>query len=71
VRKAKQHTGIVPEYRWSAFLGGGALEPASGPSKGGAPSPDKAGAEPAPSSSKTGVMLDAASKQLHKRASRG
>ena len=26
VRKAKEHTGKVSEYRWSAFLGGGTAE---------------------------------------------
>jgi hypothetical protein len=80
VRKAREHTGEVREYRWSTFLGGetrasqGSLEPALGLSKGAAPAeahPGKTGFEPAPSSSKPGVMLEAASKQLRKRASKG
>jgi len=83
VRKAKQHTGKPAEYRWSAFLNGeirpstsaaqapvkAGLEAAPGSS--GAPAPDKTAIEPAANSSKPGVMLEAASKQLRKRASKG
>jgi hypothetical protein len=83
VRKAKEHTGKLSEYRWSTFLGGtqqspaiSATAPVSGPtpksSKGGVPekagAPDKGGPEPSLDSLKPGAMLEAASKQLRKRA---
>ena len=59
VRKAKEHTGKISEYRWSAFL--------EGPTR-----PSKTSAEPpVPSSSKPGTMLEAASKQLRKRTAKG
>jgi hypothetical protein len=73
VRKAKEHTGKVPEYRWSAFLSGGVPKTQSAQSatkSAVAPTAEKA-SEPAPDSSKPGTMLEAASKQLRKRATKG
>jgi hypothetical protein len=91
VRKAKEHTGQVSEYRWSAFLNGQTHPSKS--SLSGPPSPGKTGLDGAPAarpskksldgpssktdsaatpdSSKPGTMLEAASKQLRKRATKG
>jgi hypothetical protein len=78
VRKAKEHTGKPAEYRWSAFLGGGvqpgksAPEPAPSSLKGdGATRAAKGDPEPVLDSTKPGAMLEAASKQLRKRAGKG
>jgi len=76
VRKAKEHTGKPAEYRWSAFLNGGFAaeeKPAkSQPSKKGLDgSLSKTDSDVAPESSKPGAMLEAASKQLRKRATKG
>jgi hypothetical protein len=73
VRKAKEHTGKVSEYRWSAFLSGGVPKTPSAQSAAKsavAPKAEKV-SEPAPDSSKPGTMLEAASKQLRKRATKG
>jgi len=70
VRKAKQHTGKISEYRWSAFLHGDVPNSQTSVKNAVAPKTEKA-PEPAPGSSKPGTMLDAASKQLRKRGSKG
>ena len=72
VRKAKEHTGKVTDYRWSAFLGGGTPKSPSAaiPKTAAAPKAETA-PEPAPGASKPGTMLEAASKQLRKRATKG
>ena len=72
VRKAMEHTGKVSEYRWSAFLGGGVPKSQSPaiPKTAAAPKAETA-SEPAPGAPKPGTMLEAASKQLRKRATKG
>jgi hypothetical protein len=57
VRKAKEHTGDLKEYRWSAFLNGGFA-----PEQSGSSAKEKAAAKEMPS---------AASKQMRKRAGKG
>jgi len=69
VRKAKEHTGKLAEYRWSAFLSG--MPKSQSAAKSAAAPKAQTASEPAPSSSKPGTMLEAASKQLRKRASKG
>jgi hypothetical protein len=76
VRKAKEHTGKPAEYRWSAFLNGGFADdeklakPLPNKKNLDGP-PSKSGSDAAPESSKPGTMLEAASKQLRKRATKG
>jgi hypothetical protein len=76
VRKAKEHTGKAAEYRWSAFLNrsfANEEKPAKPrPNKKNLDGqPSKTDSDAAPESSKPGTMLEAASKQLRKRATKG
>ncbi len=77
VRKAKEHTGQVSEYRWSAFperrlcQRRETRETAAPTKKSLDGPPSKTDSDAAPESSKPGTMLEAASKQLRKRATKG
>ena len=59
VKKARQHTGKLSEYRWSNFLGGGATAPAPATTSSSPAKPAKAPKSPD------------ASKEVVQRASRG
>jgi len=71
VRKAKEHTGTLTEYRWSAFLNGGITPKSQSSGKSAAALKAETASELTPSASKPGAMLEAASKQLRKRATKG
>ncbi len=86
VRKAREYTGKPAEYRWSAFLNGQTLSGKSGlggapaeekpaksrPGKGTSDGQSgKTDSAPVPDTSKPGAMLEAASKQLRKRPTKG